>query len=132
MRRLSRSVSTGQTVSPQSQPANSEGKQDVSRENSAVDFSKVSCQVHSPCPPPLPRLAVLFVHQRWHSAVGVFQRLGYVGNGHRGILTPGTQLVYRNVGVGKAPIAGLFSACESSSSIIDVFVFASPLPGCTD
>uniref|UniRef100_A0A671YZ19 Anion exchange protein n=1 Tax=Sparus aurata TaxID=8175 RepID=A0A671YZ19_SPAAU len=32
----------GQTVSPQSQPANNEGKQDVSRENSAVDFSKVS------------------------------------------------------------------------------------------
>uniref|UniRef100_H2T7T8 Anion exchange protein n=1 Tax=Takifugu rubripes TaxID=31033 RepID=H2T7T8_TAKRU len=31
----------GQTVSPQSQPANTEGKQDVSRENSAVDFSKV-------------------------------------------------------------------------------------------
>uniref|UniRef100_A0A667XIK7 Anion exchange protein n=1 Tax=Myripristis murdjan TaxID=586833 RepID=A0A667XIK7_9TELE len=32
----------GQTVSPQSQPANNEGKQDVSRENSAVDFSKVT------------------------------------------------------------------------------------------
>ncbi|XP_045909530.1 sodium-driven chloride bicarbonate exchanger-like [Micropterus dolomieu] len=31
----------GQTVSPQSQPANNEGKQDVSRENSAVDFSKI-------------------------------------------------------------------------------------------
>uniref|UniRef100_A0A8C5CHJ9 Anion exchange protein n=1 Tax=Gadus morhua TaxID=8049 RepID=A0A8C5CHJ9_GADMO len=31
----------GQTVSPQAQPANTEGKQDVSRENSAVDFSKV-------------------------------------------------------------------------------------------
>ncbi|CAL8389211.1 unnamed protein product [Boreogadus saida] len=30
----------GQTVSPQAQPANTEGKQDVSRENSAVDFSK--------------------------------------------------------------------------------------------
>lgn len=38
---VSRSAPTGQTVSPQSQPANSEGKQDVSRENSAVDFSKV-------------------------------------------------------------------------------------------
>lgn len=46
---LCRSVPTGQTVSPQSQPANSEGKQDVSRENSAVDFSKVS-----PRPPPTP------------------------------------------------------------------------------
>lgn len=43
---MSRSAPTGQTVSPQSQPANSEGKQDVSRENSAVDFSKVSRQVH--------------------------------------------------------------------------------------
>uniref|UniRef100_A0A8C6L6E6 Anion exchange protein n=1 Tax=Nothobranchius furzeri TaxID=105023 RepID=A0A8C6L6E6_NOTFU len=32
----------GQTVSPQSQPSNNENKQDVSRENSAVDFSKVS------------------------------------------------------------------------------------------
>uniref|UniRef100_A0A674PLA8 Anion exchange protein n=1 Tax=Takifugu rubripes TaxID=31033 RepID=A0A674PLA8_TAKRU len=38
----------GQTVSPQSQPANTEGKQDVSRENSAVDFSKVSKQDASP------------------------------------------------------------------------------------
>uniref|UniRef100_A0A8C3A1W6 Anion exchange protein n=1 Tax=Cyclopterus lumpus TaxID=8103 RepID=A0A8C3A1W6_CYCLU len=36
----------GQTVSPQSHPANNEGKQDVSRENSAVDFSKVSNQTH--------------------------------------------------------------------------------------
>lgn len=72
-------------------------------------------------PPPLspiPLLAVLFVHQRWCLAVLVFQRLGYVGNGHRGILTPGTWLIYQNVGVGEAPIAGLFSVCESSSSII--------------
>uniref|UniRef100_A0A8C6L6R5 Anion exchange protein n=1 Tax=Nothobranchius furzeri TaxID=105023 RepID=A0A8C6L6R5_NOTFU len=36
----------GQTVSPQSQPSNNENKQDVSRENSAVDFSKVSQQNH--------------------------------------------------------------------------------------
>ncbi|KAM4710811.1 sodium-driven chloride bicarbonate exchanger-like isoform 7-T7 [Anableps anableps] len=32
---------TCQTVSPQSQPSNNEAKQDVSRENSAVDFSKI-------------------------------------------------------------------------------------------
>ncbi|CAL8289731.1 unnamed protein product [Lota lota] len=31
----------GQTVSPQAQPAHTEGKQEVSRENSAVDFSKI-------------------------------------------------------------------------------------------
>ncbi|KAJ0062333.1 hypothetical protein NL108_007544, partial [Boleophthalmus pectinirostris] len=35
----------GQTVSPQSQPASTEGKQDVSRENSAVDFSKMYLQL---------------------------------------------------------------------------------------
>uniref|UniRef100_A0A8D2ZE68 Anion exchange protein n=1 Tax=Scophthalmus maximus TaxID=52904 RepID=A0A8D2ZE68_SCOMX len=40
----------GQTVSPQSQPAHNEGKQDVSRENSAVDFSKIGLRVKwSPC-----------------------------------------------------------------------------------
>ncbi|KAM7365475.1 hypothetical protein PAMP_016396 [Pampus punctatissimus] len=41
----------GQTVSPQSQPANSEGKQDVSRENSAVDFSKIDLHFMKKIPP---------------------------------------------------------------------------------
>uniref|UniRef100_A0A3Q1B3Y2 Anion exchange protein n=1 Tax=Amphiprion ocellaris TaxID=80972 RepID=A0A3Q1B3Y2_AMPOC len=42
---------TGQTVSPQSQPANNEGKQDVSRENSAVDFSKIDLHFMKKIPP---------------------------------------------------------------------------------
>ncbi|XP_059183665.1 sodium-driven chloride bicarbonate exchanger-like isoform X1 [Centropristis striata] len=41
----------GQTVSPQSQPANTEGKQDVSRENSAVDFSKIDLHFMKKIPP---------------------------------------------------------------------------------
>uniref|UniRef100_A0A671YYU6 Anion exchange protein n=1 Tax=Sparus aurata TaxID=8175 RepID=A0A671YYU6_SPAAU len=41
----------GQTVSPQSQPANNEGKQDVSRENSAVDFSKIDLHFMKKIPP---------------------------------------------------------------------------------
>ncbi|CAG04975.1 unnamed protein product, partial [Tetraodon nigroviridis] len=42
---------TGQTVSPPSQPANNEGKQDVSRENSAVDFSKIDLHFMKKIPP---------------------------------------------------------------------------------
>uniref|UniRef100_A0A3Q1HT97 Anion exchange protein n=1 Tax=Anabas testudineus TaxID=64144 RepID=A0A3Q1HT97_ANATE len=45
----------GQTVSPQAQPTNNEGKQDVSRENSAVDFSKVMLYI-------LPRLGYIDLH----------------------------------------------------------------------
>uniref|UniRef100_A0A8C3A444 Anion exchange protein n=1 Tax=Cyclopterus lumpus TaxID=8103 RepID=A0A8C3A444_CYCLU len=41
----------GQTVSPQSHPANNEGKQDVSRENSAVDFSKIDLHFMKKIPP---------------------------------------------------------------------------------
>ncbi|XP_076004942.1 sodium-driven chloride bicarbonate exchanger-like [Genypterus blacodes] len=41
----------GQTVSPQSQPANNEGKHDVSRENSAVDFSKIDLHFMKKIPP---------------------------------------------------------------------------------
>uniref|UniRef100_A0A3Q1HSY5 Anion exchange protein n=1 Tax=Acanthochromis polyacanthus TaxID=80966 RepID=A0A3Q1HSY5_9TELE len=41
----------GQTVSPQSQPASNEGKQDVSRENSAVDFSKIDLHFMKKIPP---------------------------------------------------------------------------------
>ncbi|XP_063733840.1 sodium-driven chloride bicarbonate exchanger-like isoform X3 [Eleginops maclovinus] len=41
----------GQTVSPQSQPTNNEGKQDVSRENSAVDFSKIDLHFMKKIPP---------------------------------------------------------------------------------
>ncbi|KAM9327864.1 sodium-driven chloride bicarbonate exchanger-like isoform 2-T2 [Pholidichthys leucotaenia] len=41
----------GQTVSPQSQPANNEGKQDVSRENSSVDFSKIDLHFMKKIPP---------------------------------------------------------------------------------
>ncbi|XP_068446437.1 sodium-driven chloride bicarbonate exchanger-like isoform X1 [Clinocottus analis] len=41
----------GQTTSPQSQPANSEGKPDVSRENSAVDFSKIDLHFMKKIPP---------------------------------------------------------------------------------
>ncbi|XP_016894020.1 sodium-driven chloride bicarbonate exchanger-like isoform X2 [Cynoglossus semilaevis] len=41
----------GQTVSPQAQPANTEGKQDVSRENSAVDFSKIDLHFMKKIPP---------------------------------------------------------------------------------
>ncbi|XP_041834472.1 sodium-driven chloride bicarbonate exchanger-like isoform X2 [Melanotaenia boesemani] len=41
----------GQTVSPQSQPPNNEGKQDVSRENSAVDFSKIDLHFMKKIPP---------------------------------------------------------------------------------
>ncbi|XP_063322915.1 sodium-driven chloride bicarbonate exchanger-like isoform X1 [Pelmatolapia mariae] len=41
----------GQTVSPQSQPANNEGKQDVSRENSTVDFSKIDLHFMKKIPP---------------------------------------------------------------------------------
>ncbi|XP_058510567.1 sodium-driven chloride bicarbonate exchanger-like isoform X3 [Solea solea] len=41
----------GQTVSPQSQPSNNEGKQDVSRENSAVDFSKIDLHFMKKIPP---------------------------------------------------------------------------------
>ncbi|XP_047432565.1 sodium-driven chloride bicarbonate exchanger-like isoform X2 [Mugil cephalus] len=41
----------GQTVSPQSQPTNTEGKQDVSRENSAVDFSKIDLHFMKKIPP---------------------------------------------------------------------------------
>ncbi|XP_061760676.1 sodium-driven chloride bicarbonate exchanger-like isoform X1 [Nerophis ophidion] len=41
----------GQTVSPQSQPATTEGKQDVSRENSAVDFSKIDLHFMKKIPP---------------------------------------------------------------------------------
>ncbi|XP_034720299.1 sodium-driven chloride bicarbonate exchanger-like isoform X2 [Etheostoma cragini] len=44
-------ICTGQTVSPQSQPANNEGKQDVSRENSAVDFSKIDLHFMKKIPP---------------------------------------------------------------------------------
>lgn len=69
---------TGQTVSPQSQPANNEGKQDVSRENSAVDFSKVSKQTHrwSCC--------LSTGSDSWtHNYCCIFNlRLGYVWNGH--------------------------------------------------
>uniref|UniRef100_A0A8D0AUC2 Anion exchange protein n=1 Tax=Sander lucioperca TaxID=283035 RepID=A0A8D0AUC2_SANLU len=45
------SLSLRQTVSPQSQPANNEGKQDVSRENSAVDFSKIDLHFMKKIPP---------------------------------------------------------------------------------
>ncbi|KAI9525973.1 hypothetical protein NQZ68_002521 [Dissostichus eleginoides] len=41
----------GQTVSPQSQPTNNDGKQDVSRENSAVDFSKIDLHFMKKIPP---------------------------------------------------------------------------------
>ncbi|XP_034533534.1 sodium-driven chloride bicarbonate exchanger-like isoform X4 [Notolabrus celidotus] len=41
----------GQTVSPQSQPANNEAKHDVSRENSAVDFSKIDLHFMKKIPP---------------------------------------------------------------------------------
>ncbi|XP_043966240.1 sodium-driven chloride bicarbonate exchanger-like isoform X4 [Gambusia affinis] len=41
----------GQTVSPQSQPSNNEAKQDVSRENSAVDFSKIDLHFMKKIPP---------------------------------------------------------------------------------
>ncbi|XP_061910007.1 sodium-driven chloride bicarbonate exchanger-like isoform X3 [Entelurus aequoreus] len=41
----------GQTVSPQSHPATTEGKQDVSRENSAVDFSKIDLHFMKKIPP---------------------------------------------------------------------------------
>ncbi|XP_068165880.1 sodium-driven chloride bicarbonate exchanger-like isoform X1 [Antennarius striatus] len=41
----------GQTVSPQAQPATNEGKQDVSRENSAVDFSKIDLHFMKKIPP---------------------------------------------------------------------------------
>ncbi|XP_056287028.1 sodium-driven chloride bicarbonate exchanger-like [Pseudoliparis swirei] len=41
----------GQTVSPQSHPANADGKQDVSRENSAVDFSKIDLHFMKKIPP---------------------------------------------------------------------------------
>ncbi|XP_029023348.1 sodium-driven chloride bicarbonate exchanger-like isoform X2 [Betta splendens] len=41
----------GQTVSPQAQPTNNEGKQDVSRENSAVDFSKIDLHFMKKIPP---------------------------------------------------------------------------------
>ncbi|KAM4559687.1 sodium-driven chloride bicarbonate exchanger-like isoform 2-T2 [Odontesthes bonariensis] len=41
----------GQTVPPQTQPANNEGKQDVSRENSAVDFSKIDLHFMKKIPP---------------------------------------------------------------------------------
>ncbi|XP_067348947.1 sodium-driven chloride bicarbonate exchanger-like isoform X3 [Channa argus] len=41
----------GQTVSPQSQPSNNEAKQDVSRENSTVDFSKIDLHFMKKIPP---------------------------------------------------------------------------------
>uniref|UniRef100_A0A3Q2ZGM3 Anion exchange protein n=1 Tax=Kryptolebias marmoratus TaxID=37003 RepID=A0A3Q2ZGM3_KRYMA len=41
----------GQTVSPQAPPSNNEGKQDVSRENSAVDFSKIDLHFMKKIPP---------------------------------------------------------------------------------
>ncbi|XP_033954836.1 sodium-driven chloride bicarbonate exchanger-like isoform X1 [Pseudochaenichthys georgianus] len=41
----------GQTVSPQSQSTNHDGKQDVSRENSAVDFSKIDLHFMKKIPP---------------------------------------------------------------------------------
>ncbi|XP_061552181.1 sodium-driven chloride bicarbonate exchanger-like isoform X1 [Phycodurus eques] len=41
----------GQTVSSQSQSASTEGKQDVSRENSAVDFSKIDLHFMKKIPP---------------------------------------------------------------------------------
>ncbi|XP_034072771.1 sodium-driven chloride bicarbonate exchanger-like isoform X2 [Gymnodraco acuticeps] len=41
----------GQTVSPQSQSTNNDGKQDVSRENSAVDFSKIDLHFMKKIPP---------------------------------------------------------------------------------
>ncbi|XP_072244730.1 sodium-driven chloride bicarbonate exchanger-like isoform X3 [Leuresthes tenuis] len=41
----------GQTVPPQTQLANNEGKQDVSRENSAVDFSKIDLHFMKKIPP---------------------------------------------------------------------------------
>ncbi|XP_033954870.1 sodium-driven chloride bicarbonate exchanger-like isoform X5 [Pseudochaenichthys georgianus] len=44
-------ICTGQTVSPQSQSTNHDGKQDVSRENSAVDFSKIDLHFMKKIPP---------------------------------------------------------------------------------
>ncbi|XP_071185747.1 sodium-driven chloride bicarbonate exchanger-like isoform X1 [Salvelinus alpinus] len=41
----------GQTVSPQSQPATTEGKEHVSRENSHVDFSKIDLHFMKKIPP---------------------------------------------------------------------------------
>ncbi|KAJ8394523.1 hypothetical protein AAFF_G00045330 [Aldrovandia affinis] len=41
----------GQMVSPQSQPCSTEGKADVSRENSAVDFSKIDLHFMKKIPP---------------------------------------------------------------------------------
>ncbi|XP_036397130.1 sodium-driven chloride bicarbonate exchanger-like [Megalops cyprinoides] len=41
----------GQMVSPQSQPCNTEGKDNVSRENSAVDFSKIDLHFMKKIPP---------------------------------------------------------------------------------
>nr|XP_020441729.1 sodium-driven chloride bicarbonate exchanger-like isoform X2 [Monopterus albus] len=41
----------GQTVSPLAQPASTEGKQDVSRENSSVDFSKIDLHFMKKIPP---------------------------------------------------------------------------------
>ncbi|XP_078789129.1 sodium-driven chloride bicarbonate exchanger isoform X7 [Oryzias latipes] len=41
----------GQTVSPPSQPSINEGKQDVSRENSSVDFSKIDLHFMKKIPP---------------------------------------------------------------------------------
>ncbi|KAG5833999.1 hypothetical protein ANANG_G00281910 [Anguilla anguilla] len=41
----------GQTVSPQSLPSSTEGKGDVSRENSAVDFSKIDLHFMKKIPP---------------------------------------------------------------------------------
>ncbi|XP_067300690.1 sodium-driven chloride bicarbonate exchanger isoform X2 [Pseudorasbora parva] len=41
----------GQMISPQSQPLSTEGKNDVSRENSAVDFSKIDLHFMKKIPP---------------------------------------------------------------------------------
>ncbi|XP_051762042.1 LOW QUALITY PROTEIN: sodium-driven chloride bicarbonate exchanger [Ctenopharyngodon idella] len=41
----------GQMISPQSQPMSTEGKNDVSRENSAVDFSKIDLHFMKKIPP---------------------------------------------------------------------------------
>ncbi|XP_037552406.1 sodium-driven chloride bicarbonate exchanger [Nematolebias whitei] len=41
----------GQTVSPQAQPPSNESRQDVSRENSAVDFSKIDLHFMKKIPP---------------------------------------------------------------------------------
>uniref|UniRef100_A0A672P8I0 Solute carrier family 4 member 10 n=1 Tax=Sinocyclocheilus grahami TaxID=75366 RepID=A0A672P8I0_SINGR len=45
------SLSAGQMIPPQSQPLTTEGKNDVSRENSAVDFSKIDLHFMKKIPP---------------------------------------------------------------------------------